>query len=166
MDGADVSYPAMAQLASTGVSYSRDVAPIIAENCASCHREGGIAPFAMDSHAMVQGWSPMIREVLMTKRMPPGQLDPHVGDFSNDYVLEVDEQQKILQWIATGAPKDGDNDPLAALVWPERCRRRPFRPPACLITSPSWFLSRAWTVIAGFAPVSTCQATAPCCTTP
>jgi len=119
MDGADVSYPAMAQLASTGVSYSRDVAPIIAENCASCHREGGIAPFAMDSHAMVQGWSPMIREVLMTKRMPPGQLDPHVGEFSNDYVLEVDEQQKILQWIATGAPKDGDNDPLAALVWPE-----------------------------------------------
>jgi len=119
MDGADVNYAAMAQLAAAGVSYSRDVAPIIAENCASCHREGGIAPFAMDSHAMVQGWSPMIREVLMTKRMPPGQLDPHVGEFSNDYVLEVEEQQKILQWIALGGPKDGDNDPLAALVWPE-----------------------------------------------
>ncbi len=119
MDGADVSYAAMAQLSAAGVSYSRDVAPIIAENCASCHREGGIAPFAMDSHAMVQGWSPMIREVLMTKRMPPGQLDPHVGDFSNDYVLEVEEQQKLLQWIAAGAPKDGESDPLADLTWPE-----------------------------------------------
>jgi len=119
MDGADVRYSAAVQLAAAGVSYSRDVAPIIAENCASCHREGGIAPFAMDSHAMVQGWSPMIREVLMTKRMPPGQLDPHVGDFSNDYVLEVEEQQKLLQWIAAGAPKDGESDPLAALTWPE-----------------------------------------------
>jgi len=67
---------------------------------------------------MVQGWSPMIREVLMTKRMPPGQIDPHVGKFSNDYVLAVEEQQKIVQWIEAGAQKDGDIDPLAELTWP------------------------------------------------
>ena len=76
--GTPVSYP---ERDISAVSYEKDVAPIIAENCASCHREGGIAPFALNSHAMVQGWSPMIREVMMTKRMPPGQIDPHVGDF-------------------------------------------------------------------------------------
>jgi hypothetical protein len=119
MEGADVSYPAMAQHAANGISYTTDIAPIIAQNCATCHREGGIAPFAMDSHAMVQGWSPMIREVLMTKRMPPGQLDPHVGNFSNDYVLDVADQQKLVQWIDAGAQKDGSADPLAALTWPE-----------------------------------------------
>ncbi|MFB0988788.1 MAG: redoxin domain-containing protein, partial [Gammaproteobacteria bacterium] len=53
------------------VSYANDVAPILKERCVSCHMEGGIAPFAMSSHQMVQGWSPMIREVLITKRMPP-----------------------------------------------------------------------------------------------
>lgn len=115
MSGSDVQYN---MVSSAGVSYSRDVAPILADNCATCHREGGIAPFAMDSHAMVQGWSPMIREVLMTKRMPPGQIDPHVGKFSNDYVLAVEEQQKIVQWIEAGAQKDGDIDPLAELTWP------------------------------------------------
>lgn len=114
MSGADVTYAH-----NVSISYVNDVAPILAENCAACHREGGIAPFAMDSHAMVQGWSPMIREVLMTKRMPPGQIDPHVGKFSNDYVLSVEEQQTLISWVEAGSPKDGSNDPLAVLSWPE-----------------------------------------------
>lgn len=119
VNGETVSYPARDRNMARTVSYSKEVAPILAENCASCHREGGIAPFAMDSHAMAQGWSPMIREVLMTKRMPPGQIDPHVGDFSNDYVLDVEDQQTLLHWIAQGSQIDGDADPLAALEWPE-----------------------------------------------
>ena len=102
----------------SSVSYEQDVAPIIAENCASCHREGGIAPFALDSHAMVQGWSPMIREVLMTKRMPPGQIDPHVGNFRNSYVVPFEDQRKLLDWIAAGSQKDGTTDPLANIEWP------------------------------------------------
>jgi len=92
----------------TEVSYSEDVAPILAENCARCHRDGGIAPFALDSHSMAQGWAPMIREVLMTKRMPPGQLDPHVGEFENDMVLSEDETQTLLTWIAAGSLRSCD----------------------------------------------------------
>ena len=38
-------------------SYVADIAPVLAEQCATCHREGGVAPFAMDSHTMVQGLS-------------------------------------------------------------------------------------------------------------
>ena len=100
-------------------SYEHDIAPVIAENCASCHREGGIAPFAMDSHAMVKGWSPMIREVLMTKRMPPGQIDAHIGEFLNDMLLEDSEVRRLVHWIEAGAPKDGDTDPLTQLTWPQ-----------------------------------------------
>lgn len=61
----------------------------------------------------------MIREVLMTKRMPPGQLDPHVGNFANDYNLAVADQQTLIQWIEAGAQQDGTADPLAELTWPE-----------------------------------------------
>jgi hypothetical protein len=114
--GARVAYT---ERPDSDISYEQDVAPIIAENCASCHREGGIAPFALDSHAMVQGWSPMIREVLMTKRMPPGQIDPHVGDFANSYVVPFEDQRKVLDWIAAGSQKDGNTDPLAMLEVPE-----------------------------------------------
>ena len=99
--------------------YEADIAPIIEENCASCHRESGIAPFAMDSYSMIRGWSPMIREVVMTKRMPPGQIDPHIGSFENDMLLADSEQQTLLHWIEAGAPRDGTTDLLAHLSWPE-----------------------------------------------
>ncbi len=101
------------------VSYANDIAPLIAENCAECHRDGGVAPFAMDSHTMVKGWSPMIREVVMTKRMPPAQVDPHIGNFPNAMNLENSEVQKLISWISAGSPQDGANDPLAELSWPE-----------------------------------------------
>jgi len=84
--------------------YATEVAPIIAENCAACHREGGIAPFALNSSQMLRGWSPMIREVLMTKRMPPGQIDPYVGEFKNSMTLTVEETQALVDWIDAGSP--------------------------------------------------------------
>ncbi len=112
--GAAVEYP------DQGIpSYSRDIAPVLAENCASCHRAGGVAPFAMDSHAMVRGWSPMIREVLMTRRMPPGQIDGHIGEFVNDRLIDREDMRNIIAWVEAGAPFDGGGDPLAELVWPE-----------------------------------------------
>ena len=117
--GTPVSYPIKIAHQQQVPSYEKEIGPIIAENCATCHREGGIAPFALDSHTMVMGWSQMIREVLMTKRMPPGQIDSHIGDFVNDMVLADEEAQKIVHWIEAGSPKDGSIDPLTELVWPE-----------------------------------------------
>lgn len=117
--GTAVTYPVKLAHQKLTPSYEKEIGPIIAENCAKCHRAGGIAPFALDSHTMMKGWSQMIREVLMTKRMPPGQIDPHIGDFENDMVLADLEAQKIIHWIEAGAPKDGSTDPLAELVWPE-----------------------------------------------
>ncbi len=102
------------------LSYSEDIAPIIAENCAECHREGGIAPFAMNNKQAVQGWSPMIREVVMTKRMPPGQIDNKVGHkMANEMNLADDEIQKLVRWVNAGAPMDDGADPLAQLTWPD-----------------------------------------------
>ena len=111
------SGPAISYVTTAVPSYVADIAPILADNCATCHREGGIAPFAMDSHTMVQGWSPMIREVLMTKRMPPGQIDGHIGEFINDRLITDEEVRNVIAWADAGAPKDGDTDPLTELTW-------------------------------------------------
>ena len=117
-DGATINY-AGAGIQSTP-SYVADVAPIVVENCANCHREGGIAPFAMDSKLALQGWSPMIREVVMTKRMPPGQIDNKVGHkMKNEMNLSDAEMQTLVRWVNAGSPVDGDNDPLANLSWPD-----------------------------------------------
>jgi hypothetical protein len=116
--GERVKYATTTKSHGKKVSYSKDVAPILADNCARCHREGGIAPFAMNSHTIVQGFAPMIREVVLTKRMPPGQVDPHIGDFKETYTLTAAETQTLVHWIEAGAKKDGDADPLAQLKWP------------------------------------------------
>lgn len=112
--GAKITYAASASHAEQPVSYSQDIAPILQENCVQCHREGGIGPWAMSNHAMVQGWSAMMREVVMTKRMPPGQVDPHVGkELLQPMGLSTAELQKLVHWIDAGAPGDAQNDPLA-----------------------------------------------------
>lgn len=110
--------PEITYVAHDSISYSKDIAPILEQNCVACHHEGAIAPWSMSSHAMVRGWSPMMREVVMTRRMPPGQIDPHVGsEFLDVAGLTVEEQQKLIQWIDQGAPKDEAADPLAALTF-------------------------------------------------
>ena len=131
MQGSDVDYISHGQ-----VSYEKDIAPIIAENCAACHREGGIAPFALNSYTMAQGWSPMIREVLMTKRMPPGQIDRHIHEFENGRYLQIDEMQKLLSWIEAGSLREGGIDPLAELTWPDSKWSVPYGEPDLIVKIP------------------------------
>ncbi|MSR12903.1 MAG: redoxin domain-containing protein [Gammaproteobacteria bacterium] len=119
--GCELSYPIKNQHASQAPDYASEVAPIIAEQCANCHREGGIGPFAMDSHLMLQGWSPMIREVLLTKRMPPMQVDPYIGHFSNARYMAQSDIQTLVHWIDAGAPRGAAAiDPLTQLDFPDR----------------------------------------------
>lgn len=97
------------------VSYSDTVAPMLLEKCAGCHRPGGIAPWAMTNHAMVQGFSPMIRETVLTRRMPPWHADPAIGEFKHDMSLSVEQKQQLLSWIDAGAPRGAGDDPLTAV---------------------------------------------------
>lgn len=98
--------------------FAEDVAPILIRRCAACHRPGGVGPWAMTDHATVRGWSPMIREVIETRRMPPWHADPHVGRFAGDLALEADEARTVVRWIADGAPRGGGSDPLVDAVTP------------------------------------------------
>ncbi len=93
-------------------AYSKIIAPILIKKCASCHFEGGIAPWTMTNHKKVRGWAPMMREVILTKRMPPWQADPQFGKFVNDLSLTAEERTSLLEWIENGAPRGTGPDPL------------------------------------------------------
>ena len=103
------------------VSYAKDIAPMLADNCVTCHREGGIGPWAMTGYDMVRGFAPMIREVVRTQRMPPWHADPAHGVFANDRSLSTDEVRKLVHWVESGAPRGEGPDPLATLdaEWPD-----------------------------------------------
>ncbi|MGQ9426778.1 redoxin domain-containing protein [Gilvimarinus sp. F26214L] len=115
-ESCDLSFPVREMHASKVPDYARDVAPILKENCARCHVEGGIGPFAMNSYEMIRGWAPMMRETIMTKRMPPAQVDPTINHFTNANYLSVEDQQTLIHWIDAGAPRGkSKSDPLHAV---------------------------------------------------
>ena len=100
------------------IDYARDVAPIFVEQCQSCHREGGIAPWAMTNYQMLQGFAPAIKEAIVEKRMPPGQIDrKYAGTIINHRTLSNREIDTIVEWIDAGAPVEGDVDPLTETTY-------------------------------------------------
>jgi hypothetical protein len=97
------------------VSYASQIAPVLREKCLSCHSaEGHYKPY-FDSHAAIKGWASMIRETVLTERMPPFSADPLYGKYKNDPTLTPEEKGRLFAWIDAGAPIDGKKDPLATL---------------------------------------------------
>ncbi|MFC4310839.1 redoxin domain-containing protein [Steroidobacter flavus] len=120
--GCDLKFPeADRKQAHANISYEKTIAPMLIDNCVTCHRQGGIGPWQMTSYDMIKGFSPMIREVVRTERMPPWHADPHYNVFSNDRSLSKDEIKKLVHWIEAGSPRGGGSDPLKDLKkqWPE-----------------------------------------------
>ena len=94
-------------------TYSRDVAPILAEHCASCHRPGDIAPMSLRSYEEVRPWVKSIRKAIEAGVMPPWHADPAYGSWENDRRLTDAERDTLLRWVKQGAP-EGDAAASAA----------------------------------------------------
>jgi hypothetical protein len=95
-----------------GVTFTRDVAPIIFNKCANCHRPGEVAPMPLTSYQEVRPWSKAIREEVVERSMPPWFADPHTSTlkFRNDRRLSPKEIETIVAWVDAGAPKGDDKD--------------------------------------------------------
>src|SRR5882757_4582793 len=135
--GCLVDFPERAKAAQHAkISYVKDIAPILEAKCVACHQDGGIGPFAMTNYQMVKGFSPMIREVIRTDRMPPYNADPHVGKFSDDKRLTADEVKTIVHWVEAGAPRGDGVDPLGAVK--HVAAEWPLGKPDLIITVPAY----------------------------
>ncbi len=112
--GRTIAFPARAQAAKfSDISYAHDIAPIVAEKCAGCHEPGGIGPMPLNTYAQVKTYSPMIREVIRTHRMPPYLADETVGKFQDDGRLTPDQMKTMVHWVEGGATRGAGEDPLA-----------------------------------------------------
>ena len=122
VSGCDIAMPELARRdAHAAISYQKTIAPMLIDNCVTCHRQGGIGPWQMTNYEIVKGFAPMIREVIRTERMPPWHADPHYGVFKNNRALSSDNMKTLVHWIEAGAPRGTGSDPLADLkkTWPE-----------------------------------------------
>ncbi len=122
--GAVIAFPERAKAASFAkISYAKTIAPIVQAKCTGCHQPGGIGPMPLNNYEQIKGFSPMIREVLRTNRMPPYMADQTVGHFMDDDRLSPDQIKTLVHWVEAGAPRGAGEDPLAkvkfqAPEWP------------------------------------------------
>ena len=92
-------------------TFAKDVAPIVFNNCASCHRQGEVAPMTFTSYEEVRPWAKVIREKVRTREMPPWGADPaHSLKMRNDRSLSQAQIDTIVAWVDGGAPKGNDTD--------------------------------------------------------
>jgi hypothetical protein len=89
------------------VTFNKDVARIIQNNCMVCHRSGQIGPMALTNYKEVRPWAKAIREAVVQRTMPPWHADPHYGNWSNDRRLSDADINTISAWV-DGGVKEGD----------------------------------------------------------
>lgn|GEM_PF-507752 len=89
--------------------YYEDVAAIINQNCAGCHREGGIAPFALTNYDQVRAHADDIATATAARAMPPMPVDNSgaCNTYSNARWLSDDEIAVLGRW-AKGGTVAGD----------------------------------------------------------
>jgi mono/diheme cytochrome c family protein len=108
-----IAFPERAQAKTYAqISYAKTVAPIIQAKCATCHQPGGIGPMPLNTYEQIKGFSPMIREVIRTHRMPPYLADETVGAFQDDDRLTPTQMKTLVHWIDAGSPRGAGEDPL------------------------------------------------------
>src|ERR1700755_1741700 len=69
------------------VTFTKDVAPILEQNCQSCHRPGEGAPFSMLTYEDARPWASMMKKMVVTRAMPPWFEDGHTEKFENKRTL-------------------------------------------------------------------------------
>ena len=69
---------------SGGVTFNKDVLPILQKNCQSCHRPGEIAPMSFLTYKDTRPWARAMKTAVVSRQMPPWFADPAYGHFAND----------------------------------------------------------------------------------
>jgi mono/diheme cytochrome c family protein len=92
------------------VTYSKDVAPILQQNCQGCHRPGEGAPFSMMSFTDVRPWASAMKRMVVTKAMPPWFEDGTTEKFENKRSLTQAQIDTIAAWVDAGAPEGNPQD--------------------------------------------------------
>ena len=91
-------------------TFAHDIAPIIYDHCASCHRRGESGPFPLLSYDDVKKHAKQIATVTESKFMPPWLPEPGHGDFADENRLTAEQIHAISDWVAAGTPEGPESE--------------------------------------------------------
>ena len=93
-------------------TYNRDIAPILYQNCAGCHRPGEVAPFPLLTYQDTAKRASLIATVTKARVMPPWKAEPGYGDFRDARLLSAEQIALIQDWASHGAPEGAGPKPV------------------------------------------------------
>lgn len=108
-------------------TFTKDVQPILQENCQECHRpkpikmSGLVAPFSLSSYEEARPWAKAIAKAVTDRAMPPWfATEEFHGVFRNERSLTQDEIDTIVNWVEQGAARGNPKDAPAPVSYPEQ----------------------------------------------
>src|SRR4029077_3067793 len=113
--------PALAQTSPAGsVTFTKDVAPIVFQHCASCHHPGGAGPFSVLTYGSPRPHARQIAEVTKRGYMPPWKPAPGSGPFVGANSLgssEIYVHQRLSESGAAGGSSPIPPAPKISTGW-------------------------------------------------
>jgi mono/diheme cytochrome c family protein len=114
LPGQETTPPAKPANLPAEVNFAEHVAPIVFNNCASCHRPGEVGPFPLLSYQDVRKRGKLIQQVTQKRTMPPWHPAPGHGEFRDELRLSDEQIALIKRWVETGMA-EGDARKLPRL---------------------------------------------------
>jgi thiol-disulfide isomerase/thioredoxin len=96
------------------VTWTRDVAPILAANCIECHRAGDVAPFPLVELEDARRRAKTMAEVSTSRFMPPWKASGGHASFRAERRLGERQIAALAAWAAAGAPAGELSEALPA----------------------------------------------------
>jgi len=93
------------------VTFAETIAPILYQNCVTCHRPGEAAPFSLISYEDVKKRGVLIAAVTKSRYMPPWHAAHGYGEFVGERRLTDEQIAAIGDWVQQGMP-EGDRSKM------------------------------------------------------
>ena len=111
--------------ADQGVTFNKDVLPILQRDCQVCHRPGEIGPMPFVTYQGTRPWAKAIKVAVASKKMPPWFADPRYGHFTNERRLSDADIATLSAWANNGAPEGDAKDKPAPVSFRDGWNIRP-----------------------------------------
>lgn len=77
---------------------------VVNAQCASCHTEGGAAPFALDAPEHWETWGMASMSAIDRGTMPPWPPDADCRSYEHERLLPADDRELLRAWLDAGRP--------------------------------------------------------------
>ena len=106
--------------ATSEVTFTKDIAPILQRSCQQCHNPDGGAPMSLLTYEDARPWARAIKARTSVGPhagvMPPWFVEKNIGiqKYKGDPSLSEEEIAKVAKWADSGAPRGNPADMPAA----------------------------------------------------